>query len=1039
MHNFNQNAVKILEDRYLLKDGDGSIIETPEDMLERVATVVSKGDEKLKEEFLEIMRELKFLPNSPTLMNAGAKLGQLSACFVVPVEDSMHSIYKAIHDQAIIQKTGGGTGFNFSKLSEKDAFLTTSQGRASGPISFMKVFNESSRTVEQGGKRRGANMGILEADHFDIFDFIEAKNVKYCDVCNTKMGRNQFECPNCGRYIPEDTTLNYFNLSVGINDEFIQKAINLVEKGIDSDWVLRSRRDPNKIKVVKFSDLWKKIVFYAWYSGEPGLINLSEINRHNPIPTEPIDATNPCVVGDTLVQTVEGEIPIKDLVGKEIDVYCMNEKGELTISRAYNIRKTRENAELVKVVTTRGEIICTPDHKFYTKNRGWVEAKDLNPKDKIVGLNRKMKNEKYCAVGLTGTEYISEHRFIMSHYEDIEGKDVHHIDGNTLNNVKSNLEVIEHGKHSVLSNKGHIDWSIRNEKGQFVRKPVKKEKDKLTLNRPIGANLRVKEVIYLDYKEDVYDLTVENYHNFIANGVVIHNCGEQPLRPYESCNLGSINLDRLTDMEGNLDFKELERVTRLAVDFLDNVIDVNKYPLKEIEESTKQTRNIGLGVMGLARMLQKMEIPYDSPEGRAKVKEVLEIIQYFADDQSMYRARKYGNFPLYEKSVYAEQGIPMRNATRTTVAPTGSIGTLANTSGGIEPDFTHRFTRIVNQGDEEKEFKIVVENPVLVAKLKKYNLYSEELMKEIEENGGMLPENPKALVGYPASVYDLYKHLREVFKTANEISVEGHIDMLIAVQSVINNAVSKTINLPNEATVKEVEEAFIRMIKGGAKGVTVYRYGSRKFQPLVTNKKQEEKKEEKKATSKKEGYIEPPRDNLPSIKRRLYTGCGKLYLHADYDPETGDIKEVFIDKGSEGGCKIFTKATSRLLSVAIRGGIPLDILVEQLNSAGSCPSYQYARGKGKKVSPGMSCPSAIGKELVRLQKELHEKFSDYTVKEVKENESITIDPTKTSKVILKVKEEKEVEDETMKCPECGAKLLPISGCVTCPECGYSKC
>lgn len=688
-----------------------------------------------------------------------------------------------------------GTGFSFDRLSEKGAFLTTSQGEASGPVSFMQVFNKTSQTVEQGGKRRAANMGILGCDHPDIIEFIEVKNKKECSICGEVVLRNVFKCPKCGNKLPEDNTLNYFNLSVGVNDKFVKYAIDLVENNKDHDWELYSRRNEGEVvKVIKFSELWNKIIYYAWYSGDPGLINLYEINKYNPMRDyKLIESTNPC--------------------------------------------------------------------------------------------------------------------------------------------------------------------------------------------------------------------------------------GEQSLLPYDSCNLGSINLDVLTSNDGYMDYHELSRVVRLSVDFLDNVIDVNKYPLPEIDKATKETRNIGLGVMGVARMLQKMEISYDSKEGREKVYDVLHFIQEIADNQSIKRGKKYGVFPLFDESIY--KNFKYRNATRTTIAPTGSISTLADTSGGIEPDFSHRFTRVVNIGDKNKEFKITVENPVLVDKLKKYDLYSNELMQEIEDNGGRLPDvyqESSILRGLSQDTLDKYSKLKEVFKTAGEVSVEGHIDMVIEAQKVINSSISKTINMPNSASIRDVEDAFLRMLKGGAKGVTVYRDGSRMFQPLQLNIKdiEKEEKEDKKAR----GYVEPPQDELPSIKKRLYTGCGKLYVHADYDSKTGDIKEIFIDKGSTGGCLVFTKATSRLLSVGIRGGIPLEVLVDQLNSAGSCPSWQLAKGKGNELSVGMSCPSAIGREIMRIQEKLYK----------------DLDKNNITKSYKKVEVPKEVEkEEKPKCPECGEELSSESGCIVCRHCGYSKC
>ncbi|MBN1254249.1 MAG: adenosylcobalamin-dependent ribonucleoside-diphosphate reductase [Deltaproteobacteria bacterium] len=563
-----ENALRILQARYLKKDQEDHVVESPEEMFQRVAHHVASAEtifnpqakvDEIAGAFYQMMTSLEFLPNSPTLMNAGRELGQLAACFVLPVEDSLESIFEAVKDTALIHQSGGGTGFSFGYLRPKNAVVSTTSGVASGPVSFMRVFNMATEVIKQGGTRRGANMGILRVDHPDIMEFIAAKR--------------------------DPRELTSFNLSVGITRAFIEA----VERGGEVELIdPRTGRSVETVEARKILDL---IVECAWENGEPGIVFLDHINKDNPTP---------------------------------------------------------------------------------------------------------------------------------------------HL--------------------------GHIEST--------------------------------------------------------------NPCGEQPLLPYEACNLGSINLVQMIKdgAEGpRVDWEKLGRAVRLAVRFLDNVIEINHYPLPQIEQVSLGNRKIGLGVMGFAHFLILMGISYDSEEGVQLGEEVMRFIQEQGHEASRELAELRGSFPNFTGSRYDQEGKPpLRNATVTTIAPTGTLSIIANCSSGIEPLFALSYTR---RALEDMEFFEI--DPLFVRLSKEMGFWRQEMMDAIQQTGFLSAEEK------------LPPHVRSLFVTAFEIPPSRHVQMQAAFQRYTDNAVSKTINFPPDASMADVREAFLLAYRMGCKGVTMYRSGTRMGQVLT--------------------------------------------------------------------------------------------------------------------------------------------------------------------------------------------------------------
>ncbi len=556
------NSLLVLKNRYLLKNDQGRVIETPGELFQRVARTVSRAElnyggagerRSMQEAFYRMMAGREFLPNSPTLMNAGTAIGQLSACFVLPVEDSLESIFETVKNMALIHRTGGGTGFDFSRIRARGELVSTTKGRASGPISFMSIFNQTTDVIIQGGRRRGANMGILRCDHPDVFEFVEAK-------------------------LSEGVFSN-FNLSVAVTDRFI----NAVKKNGMFD--LLSPHTKKKVRSVKARALFDLICFSAWRSGDPGLIFIDEINRRNVTPQlGNIEATNPC-----------------------------------------------------------------------------------------------------------------------------------------------------------------------------------------------------SEVLLL---------------------------------PYESCNLGSINLAAMVH-NGKLSWEKIRHSVHLGVRFLDNVIDVTRYPLPCIKRITGANRKIGLGVMGFADALVKLGISYAEPRAEALARKIMKFVQAESRAASAELAGRRGPFPNIAKSLYHDRGVSVRNATMNAIAPTGTISIIAGCSSGIEPLFSLSYTRTVMDGT--KLFEV---HPEFKAELKRRNLYSQELMSRVTQGSGI------------QGIARIPRELRRLFVTSFDVAPQQHLRIQAAFQKHTDNSVSKTINLPVAATVEDVREIYLSAYALKCKGITVYRYGSRQEQVL---------------------------------------------------------------------------------------------------------------------------------------------------------------------------------------------------------------
>jgi len=734
------NSLKVLQRRYLKKGENGEVLETPEQMFQRVARAIAQAErlynpaapvEEWEDTFYRLMTSLEFLPNSPTLMNAGRELGQLSACFVLPVGDSMESIFEAIKNTALIHKSGGGTGFSFSRVRPHNDVVLSTKGVSSGPLSFMSVFDAATETIKQGGTRRGANMGIMRVDHPDVLEFITAKQ--------------------------DDDRLNNFNISVAVTDAFM-RAVEA-----DQEYPLVNPRSGETVKKLSARKVFKSMVTLAWKNGDPGIVFIDRINEDNPTPhLGEIESTNPC--------------------------------------------------------------------------------------------------------------------------------------------------------------------------------------------------------------------------------------GEQPLLPYESCNLGSINLAKVVP-DGHVDYGALGRIVRTAARFLDDVIDVNRYPLPEIERMTKGNRKIGLGVMGFADMLLQLEVPYDSDEACGIASELMGFIHDEARAASEDLARERGVFPNFEGSIYdGPAGVRVRNATTTTIAPTGTISIIAGCSSGIEPLFAVSYVR-ANVLDDDRMVEV---HPYFEEVARRRGFYSDDLMKRIADVGSV-----RHLDGVPPDV-------QKVFATAHDITPDWHIKLQAAFQRHTDNAVSKTVNFANQATGEDVENAYLMAFRSGCKGVTIYRDGSREEQVLNVG---QTKKTRERDPGMGIATTRPSRPQLLSGEtQRMETGCGKLFVIMN-DDESGP-REVFANMGKAGGCASSnTEALGRLISLALKKGASAQEIVGQLKGIRCHVPY----GMGPNAT--LSCADAIGKALERRY-----------VKGAAAQAGATPEPQLSL-----------VEVAQGACPDCGGSIEHEGGCVVCRLCGFSKC
>lgn len=945
-------------------------------------------------ELMDMIVRKEFILGGRILANRGLeKLGKkvtYSNCYVLPkVEDSIEGIYKTASDLARTFSYGGGVGIDISNLRPKGFAVNNTAKETSGAVSFMDLYSQTTELIGQNG-RRGALMISINISHPDIIDFIDIK-----------------------------TDLNKVtkaNISVKVDDKFMTAVIDQETYPLEFEGEIIGHIDAKKV--------FMKLCENNWDYAEPGILFWDNINEHN-ILSEYIKqglfeyaGVNPCLTGDTLVQTIEGKLPIKELVGKQPFVYCMDEEGKLTVEQASKVWLTRKNAELVEVDFGRGKIRCTPEHMIYTRNRGWVEAQYLEKGDKLNGLGFHKGNEIDEMVRLTtDKKYHRHHRFIMQAMgHDISNKDVHHKDGNHLNNKYSNLEVLNHGKHSQITNLGHECYAPRcSSTGKFVAKDTKSSvKSNGSVNKENTSKLFiVKSVTKLVTKEDVYDMTVPTHHNFIANDIVVHNCAEEPLPAGGSCLLGSINLDAFTEFDEALgtyifNIPRLKECVRKSIRALNDVLDegLALHPLQIQQDSVRDWRQIGLGIMGFADTLLHLGIAYGGHDCEELIHQIGKVISDTALSESAWIAKECGCFPKcdiplilnsefvlknasnHTKELIAKYGL--RNSQLLTIAPTGSISTMLGISGGIEPLFATSYTRKTESLHKEGDVYYTVYPPVMKDVLGEY----------VASLLGT--ENELPMPHYVVTSHDIH-HIHRVW-------VQG------AWQEYIDASISSTVNLPNNASVEDVVDAYIEAWYSGCKGLTVYRDGCKREGILTTGKKEEPKVEEVKEVPPYRADLAP---DTVYYKRKIVTGCGKLKLFIGWSNSDNRIQDVYAVRSGQGGCEKNIQTVCILISELFRRGGNLDSIEKAFTGVSTCPSFVSAKAKGIPVSKGGYCGGAILNTL--------KEFINDTTKPM----PLEVEEATEDKGHIKV--------PTVPCPECGTALQMTGGCNLCTNCGWSKC
>ncbi|MFA7675842.1 MAG: adenosylcobalamin-dependent ribonucleoside-diphosphate reductase [Candidatus Shapirobacteria bacterium] len=801
------NAKYIAETRYSKKDEEGKSLETVKDIFWRVSSNVAKGDsvfgineegiDKLAKSFYQLMAEQKFLPNTPCLVNAGKSKQQLSACFVLPIDDSMESILETMSNMALIHKSGGGTGFSFSRLRPSGDYIKSSGGTTVGPVSFMQAYNDVTAQIKQGGVRRGANMGMLSIDHPDVLRFAVAKL--------------------------DEWSLTNFNISLAVTNDFMEKI------EVDKKFVIDDSIPEEVVEEIK----------------------LAEQNRS----------------ADEKLREVE-----------------------IGIKKLYEWAKANKEGEGYDLI---------------------------NPRNGLVSMK--------------------------------------------LNAYKVFILITR------------LAWQFGDP-----------------------------GLVFIDRMNDANSNPIPSVGRIEAT----NPCGEQPLLPYDACNLGSVNLARFVK-NGDINWEELKETIKIGVHFLDNVVEINEFPVQKIRDMVTSSRRIGVGVMGFADALFKMGVKYDSEEGIIWAEKMMKFVTESAREATCELAKIRGVFPLWDVSVYANTDYRPRNMALTTIAPTGTISMLADTSSGIEPVFSLGYQKNTVEGKT-----LYSVNPVLVEELKKRNIYSEELIEKIVKNGGIL----KGIEDFPDD-------LKSIFVTALEIDPEWHIRVQAAFQKYTDNAVSKTINLPEQSTVDDVRQAYLKSYALGTKGITIYRSGSRSFEPM------QKVKETPKSSSAAEKLASVGKKKAtPLMARgiRLKKKCdlGSVFTSVFYEAGDGPV-EVFVTLGKSGGFVAgAAEATGRLASLALKYGATLDEIADQMVGI-SC---------GQKMGLGtgtvLSMFDAVGKTLLEVSRgEQLDMFA---------GEKDAIDINSLNEVRNK---QAELESKTISCPDCGSPLRAEEGCFKCTNdfCGYSKC
>ncbi len=1208
--NLPENSVKVLEKRYLRRDINGKLLETPAGMFYRIAYHIGSVDGKQDAQqaskqagsheasartFYDLLTERRFYPNSPTFTGAGTPLGQLAACFVLPIADDMgkasDGIFSTLRVAALIQQTGGGNGFSFSRLRPKNDVVHTSAGRATGPVGFLRVYDQAFGEIAQGGSRRGANMGVLRVDHPDIEEFIECKS--------------------------QEGQIANFNISVAITDPFMQAVRD------DTDFALVNPRDGQVTRTVRARELFARIVKYAHHNGEPGALFIDAANRSNPVPhLYDLEATNPCVTADTLVYTAAGLRRAGELAaeGGAVEVVLDSRFGTAARSQASPVYYTGDKPVFALETAEGYTLKATGNHRIMTAS-GWREVGELQPGDKVHVLNRKggfgaqgslelgrvmgwmlgdgtlnmaegaalmffgeeqtlaplfagyveaiagelphhntfaptrtyavgvqtlperaesrvvstRLKERLAALGFTSKEQLPE--VLFSGSEEMQRGFLQALfgaDGTVLDDVAKGVSVrlwsanaeLLRDVQRLLLNFGVFSKLYQNRKqAGYKGMPNGRGGESMYFTRA-GHELTISKANLLAFRDEigfvsapdapsakqrkleaalaaygargpyaenfvatvaavrplgvqaVYDLTEPLTHSFVANGIVVHNCGEQWLGPYENCCLGSINLATHVTTDGAgvrvVDWELLRRSIRESTRFLDNVVTVNAYVpgVPQVAEAAYRARRIGLGIMGLGDLMYELGIRYGSDEGQEFAAQVMEFVRFHCMQQSIELAEQRGPFLAFSGSIYDDArpggmawqpptplqpftrdwqrpaldwstisaGIRahgIRNAAQTTVAPTGTIATVCGIEGyGCEPVFALGYVRHFKDGDRNVE--LAYTSPLFERELLETEL-SDDRRQEIRQH--------VASFGSCQELTDLPAAMRHTFVVSSDISAREHVLMQAAIQAFVDNSISKTCNFPEGASEDDVAQAYMLAWESGCKGLTVYVTGSRQEVVLETKATKARKEGPAEAAPVLNGsanghaeytngaahangagselvspmHVKRPRpQKLRGATYRKDTPLGQAYITVNSDEQNQPF-EVFLNVGKAGSeVAAVSEAMGRLISLVLRmpGNLApserLRWVMDEMAGIGG------ARPLGFGIRRVRSLPDGVAQVLAEHLSELPEQPEE----------------TPAEQLALPIGQ-KNIGDI---CPECGeASFLNIEGCRKCHTCGYSEC
>ncbi|PSP39943.1 hypothetical protein BRC71_00495 [Halobacteriales archaeon QH_7_65_31] len=1047
-----------------------------------------------REEFQAVMEQLSFIPNSPTLMNAGDELQQLSACFVDSPGDDLTDIHQTAKEAAEVFQSGGGMGYAFWKLRPYGDAVGSTGGIASGPITFMRTFDQMCETIAQGGARRGAQMGVMRISHPDVIEFIHAKNkdvsLAHClrlndpdDYTYTTFSEALEEARGLidddGK-VPKhlrnavEGHLSNFNISVGVTDDFMEALDSEEEftftnprtgephiaseetKEMYSRYGLGDEVTVGEPFSIDPNLIWERIVDGSHENGEPGVVFLERINKEHSFdveehPDHQILATNPCVTGDSEVRLEDGTTqPIRELAADSESVTVQTLDDGDIVTRSADAFMTKSDADILRITTESGvSIRATPDHKIRSSDGGWVEAGTLSTGEEIVAASKPVATS-HGSLTETTTETVA--------------------------------------------------------------------------------------VVEPDGNEDVYDLSVNETHNFFVSqsggvSINVHNCGEQPLEEYEACNLGHINLSTLAaegapdwrvwsqnnefdTLEAGverflteaLDTEEFDQRIETGTRFLENVVTMSDFPVEKIEQKVREMRKIGLGVMGLAQLYVQLGIPYGSDEGNEVARQVMQRINHGSKAASHELAAERGSFHDWDDSKYANpteyrewfenqtgesaddwaDGYPIRNHNTTTIAPTGTTSMVGNTTGGCEPIYNVAYYKNVSddvQGDE----MLVEFDDYFLRTLEANDIDVEAVKQEAQEQMATNAfDGVEGLDTVPNAI-------GELFVVTSDLSGIEHAAVQCACQVGVDSAISKTCNFPNSATPEDMDEVFRYIYENGGKGVTVYRDGTRSKQVLTTRADNTEFSEDmdpeeaapvladrieavfggldeflshEEVTAALEtdpeelfsfethAYAEKQTrpDLLHGVTQRIDTGYGKLYVTINEDTERERPFELFATIGNSGGFTAsFTEALAKTISTALRSGVAPDEIASELRGI---RSPKVAWDKGEQVN---SIPDAIGTALQRyLDDDIdkpypkQQRLSETATETDPNRETDDAPPTETDGGASTLDESAASTDdatdsllaagESPECPECGGLSLAMNeGCKTCQSCGWSEC